>query len=257
MIKKIAGVIFALPSIIIATTNNQKHFDIGLSGGYYQYKEPEAMKVTGMTYALHSGANYTFDSSVFFAIKAMVGFSPKLKYKTLPPFPPGEINNVKNHYFDVSPRIGYNFISHSDMQLTGYLGYGYEHLKYKSDQVITILRWQEYHYAIIGAQFKKQLDNQWLIESDIDLNWMFYGKNKTVFKSIPGSGIRDTIIKVTQKDGFGIKVDLMLGQDYNYWGWRAGVYFRGWDIKQSSDDRGDVEPKNTTYDTGLKVKFTF
>jgi len=255
MVKKIAAVIFALPSIIIASTNNQKHFDIGLSGGYYQYKEPEAMKATGMTYTLHSGASYTFDSSVFFAIRSMVGFSPKLTYKQF--CDSSEIKNVKNHYFDVSPRVGYNFISHSDMQLTGYLGYGYEYLKYKSVKVITYLRWQEYHYAVIGAQFKKQLDSEWLIESDIDLNWMFHGKHKTVTKYSPGYGMRDTIIRVKQKSGFGIKVDLMLGQDYNYWGWRIGPYFRGWTIDQSSDDRGAVEPKNTTYDTGLKVKLTF
>lgn len=59
-----------------------------------------------------------------------------------------------------------------------------------------------------------------------------------------------------QKIGIGIKADLMPGQDYQYWGWRVGVYFDSV-ISQSTVSQGSVEPKNTTYDTGLKVKFTF
>jgi hypothetical protein len=109
---------------------------------------------------------------------------------------------------------------------------------------------------LIGANFIKHLDNNWLIDANLDLNYMFYGNHRTD-DYITGVNI-SLSDNYKQKDGLGIRADLMTGQDYEYWGWRVGLYFRGWDIKQSSVSQdGSAEPKNTTYDTGVKLKLTF
>lgn len=249
------------PLTLSASIHNQKIFDVGISSGFYQYKEPSVnerdseVTLKGMSYAVHGGVQYTFDNRLYLAVKGMYEFAPKLSYKCSNPIYPAS-DSEKSYIFDVSPRLGYSFIYDNDIQLSVYVGYGYEHLKNKGvTGITTVIRWQEYHYGLIGANFIKHLGHNWLIDASLDLNYMFHGKNKT--NAEYDDGVGNTSVSFKQKDGLGIRADLMTGQDYEYWGWRVGLYFRGWDIGQSSVSHGSVEPKNTTYDTGVKLKITF
>ena len=75
-------------------------------------------------------------------------------------------------------------------------------------------------------------------------------------------------LKHKQTKGYGLRSELLLEKTFDKYIFSIGPYVNYWNIKNSDKNfvicqhcgrshHYNYEPKNTTYETGVKIKFTF
>ena len=150
------------------------------------------------------------------------------------------------------------------MDLTPFIGYGFrykeDHEKGKSTTGHNgYLRKSNYHYVPVGLSMNYNLQQGWGLYISGEYDIFLEGQQKSYVT---------TTIKHKQTKGYGLRSELLLEKTFDKYIFSIGPYINYWNIKNSDKNfvicqhcgrshHYNYEPKNTTYETGVKIKFTF
>jgi len=242
--------------------DHSKHkFSLGLELFPYSYKEPNLMKMHGLFYGINGAYSFYLGKDYFLQLEARVA-GGKTNYSssttgsksTKTPNKLLETRILYNRYFQVR----------KNMDLNPYIGLGFrykeDHEKGKSTTGhIGYLRKSNYYYVPVGLSMNYNLQQGWGLHISGEYDIFLEGKQKSYlsFKTI----------KNNQTKGYGLRSELLLEKTFDNYIFSIGPYINYWNIKNSEPDPVFCracrvyhyfnEPKNTTQETGIKVKFTF
>jgi len=230
--------------------NEGSRVSFSAAAGYYQYKEPGVMKITGPSLSLDLDYQYTYTNNIVLMLNSDFGFvygkyDGSLDDKTKTPV---TINGSNSFILGISPRLGYQYLPKYSFKLLQFIGLGYRYLHNDSSHHPNgYLRKSNYFYLSVGFIFEYEYQ-QWLWQSTIEFNNLIQG--------IQYSG-RDGGVTNKQDSGFGIKGNILMGRNTGHVTWLLGPYIKYWNIKDSDVVSGLIEPANNTLDIGLMLRFIF
>lgn len=238
---------------------------IGLSAGYYYYREPSLNVVldaplVGIDY---SGI-YKFNSQWFVQGDARFAYGQATYYGT------GIQKNIPNWYYELRGLIGRDF-QVSDHVLAPYGGLGYRYLLddqtgVTSTGFASYRRESSYWYIPLGITHRMRLGANRL-ETNIEFDYLIQGTQVSYLSDTIGkNGITQYgDISNTQNRGFGARFSSL----YQFQKWSIGPYITYWNIGQSNTVTTNAtinatqyivrayEPANYTIETGLRISYRF
>jgi hypothetical protein len=114
-------------------------------------------------------------------------------------------------------------------------------------------------YLPIGASWQFTARDL-LFTPMIEFDPLILGK---VNSRLSNGGTGDLSLVNTQRDGYGVRGELMVGKKGESYSWEAGPFFRYWDIDDSQltfdafDSTFLMEPENTRLQVGAALRVTF
>ena len=149
--KKLVIALCLLPAFSVG--NDHKNWGIGTFVGHYEYKEPDTMKIYGISYAVDLDYSYVFQNNLYLGLKNTFGASLNQTYD-------GQTHggikikhgNEKTYYGVTSPRVGYVFRK-ENYQYIPFFGLSYQYLRNNGEHYfskIKIKRTQHYFYLTFG-----------------------------------------------------------------------------------------------------------
>lgn len=250
------GLLFALPTPALA----QLEFKIGPEVYYFKYKEPGTMKETGVMKGItgsckYSHKNKTIEVEGRFA-SGTVDYSSDNT---------GSTNNKDNYTTEWRILGGQIFRLTENSTITPYIGWGFRNLHDKGTGRITTTghfnhdRTSTYQYSPIGIKANSELRKGWFVETTIEYDFFWRGKQKTQY------GDADPAYKNTtniQERGHGARASISITKKFQNFSLGIKPFIRGWFIEDSSPaDSGAggqlVEPGNRTYEIGTAVSVGF
>ena len=146
-----------------------------------------------------------------------------------------------------------------------FIGLGFRH---KEDDIsgkvtttghIGALRKSSYYYVPVGLSMHYDLQEGWGVYISGEYDIFLEGKQTTDFI------VKN--LKHNQSKGYGFRSEILLEKTFDKYIFSMGPYINYWNIKDSARDyifcracgvyHYTYEPKNTTQETGIKIKFTF
>lgn len=121
------------------------------------------------------------------------------------------------------------------------------------------LRKSNYYYVPVGLSIHYNLQQGWGLYISGEYDIFLEGKQVTY-----GAFER---LKHNQSKGYGLRSEILLEKTFDNYIFSIGPYVNYWNIKDSAEvpifcrlcgvNHYSKEPKNTTHETGIKIKFTF
>ena len=225
--------------------NEGSRVSFSSAAGYYQYKEPGLMKITGPSLSLDLDYQYTYTNNIVLMLNSDFGFVYGRYDGSLMDGTPASLNS-NSFILGISPRLGYQFyLPKYSFRLLQFIGLGYRYLNNDtSNDSRGYLRQSNYFYLSVGFIFEYEYQD-WLWQSEIEFNNLIQG--------IQYSGIAGGITN-KQDSGFGIKGNILMGRNTGHVTWLIGPYIKYWNIKDSDSVKSSVdgkfyhEPANNTLD---------
>lgn len=222
--------------------------------GYYQYEEPNLMKVKGPLLGVE-GTVFHANSTVALLSQVKIAYN----FGSYSSNGSGSISNFPSYYINLSQSIGHRFAFPANLfAITPYIGLGYRYLENdSSDKISTLgfsgyMRQSNYFYIPFGIWMDYRPAN-WIMQSKVEFDWMFYGSQ---YSGVDG-GVRNT-----QRNGYGFNANFLIGQPISETSTLLmGPYFEYWNIPDSNIVAGNIgrwmEPKNSTIEAGLMMTYSF
>lgn len=223
-------------------------------GAAYKYKETdddgsEFMNYKGKRVGVAGRITRTAANEVVTAGEA------KLSYGRLDYTGSGTMSDVPDYFYEFRFLAGRRFAA-ARGTLTPYLGFGWRHLVNDSSDMTTTTgaygytRTSDYYYLPLGADWRWTVGGGYL-ELNAEYDILLRGTQK--------SELVGETTKSTQNRGHGVRASVLWGQG----SFAAGPYMNYWKIAKSTEEicGGGFfvcwEPKNTTTEAGLRVRYTF
>lgn len=251
-------ILINIPVIALAYSNDDydqadNKFSLGLEAFPYLYKEPNVMKMDGNFCGINGSYSFYLEKDYFLRaeIRLAKGNAKYFSYET------GSMKNIPNTLLE--PRILYSkSLRNSFLDISPFVGVGFRYKEDDSRGKVTTtnyvghLRRSYYYYVPIGLFMNYALQKDWSLdiigEFDIFLQGTqkSYSNDKLIFK---------------QSKGYGLRSEVLLNQTFDKYIFSIGPYINYWEIQSSnivnSGGKSFYEPKNTTREVGVKIKFTF
>jgi hypothetical protein len=161
--------------------------------------------------------------------------------------------------FIIEPRLtlGINFTVYQGVTLSPYSGVGYRFKNDDRDNVrssrgnkIGHYRKSNYVYIPLGASADYQLNETWSVSIKGEYDWIVKAWH---YSRTPTTGAKT----FKQPNGYGLKSDLSVSYLYNKINFSLTPYLNYWNIRNSNEINGGMEPYNITWETGLKLGVSF
>jgi hypothetical protein len=234
----------------VTILSSNKGHSLGLTLGYYVYKEPGLMALKGALAGITYTAVIPFSTHFFFKGDVSFAFG-RHKYSSQRT---GTHNNNPTYYHEMRPLFGKDLIF-SQQALSPFSGLGYRFLHHDGYGTRTSTGHYGYHrtntmiYIPVGFIHRFALNESSKIQTTIEYDHMIYGRQYSgIDVDNSGKGISHN-----QKKGFGARFSI----EYHQSKWSIGPYITYWNIAKSDIQKGYIEPKNNTIEAGFKVAYTF
>lgn len=176
---------------------------------------------------------------------------------------PLKLSNLTDYYFELAGRFGSVYQVTDQIELWPYLGLGWRRLRNHLEEGGEggYLRQSTYLYVPIGVYGKYYAVEGWTISLNGEFDWLLKGRQY--------SGDSATYEDTThhQSEGYGVRAGLRIAKDWDAIGVFVEPFWRYWHIQNSDLSVAwmkslpygtyTLEPKNHTYEYGLKVGLTF
>lgn len=249
----------------LKTTPNDKSkhkYSLGLELFPYSYKEPTLMKMNGLFYGINGAYSFYLGKDYFLRLEARTAIG-KTNYSsngtgshgTKTPNKLLETRGLLNRYFQVS----------SNMDISSFIGLGFRYKEDNSNGMKTTTghtgyrRESNYYYVPVGLSIHYNLQEGWGLYISGEYDIFLEGRQTSHHK------VKN--LKHNQSKGYGLKSEILLEKTFDKYIFSMGPYINYWNIKDSDEDsifcrtcgiyHYTYEPKNTTQEVGIKIKFTF
>jgi hypothetical protein len=245
-------------------TNSKHTFSIGTEMFSYLYKEPNLMKTRGNSYGINASYSYCLDNNLCFQPELRLN-KGKEHYKSN--YSGNDKKKTPNSIFEIRTLLK-KFIPLSELKIEMYpfIGIGYRYKKDNSYNMVTDtgfigwLRKSQYYYIPLGLNVDFNLTQEWSLS--------VLGEYDLFLKGIQRSHNKFISVKNTQKQGYGFRSEILLNRNFNKHILSVGPFVNYWNIKKSKttdivcNHCGRkhiyyVEPKNTTTELGIRIKYSF
>ena len=232
---------------------------LGLDLSAYSYDEPGVMtlkaKQLGVDYTLtHAlGGTWPRSNEGWFVRGELRVASGKADYRS--PIS-GGIDGTGNVHVELRGLVGRDF-DRGSYVVAPYVGLGLRQLRndlrgMSSSGNMGYRRTSEYTSLPVGLTHRMKLQDQSLLETTVEYMHLIRGQQTAALSD--ASALR-TDLSLKQRHGHGLRLNMM--NRHNNWSWGPTLTY--WNI--SASDPGGVpayiEPKNKTYELGLKAAYHF
>ena len=240
----------------------QKHtLEIGTEISHITYKEPGVMKEKGAMRGIL--ASYTYYNDIILKTEGRYSFG-KVDYSgSLSDGTLYTVDNIDDYILELRGLVknpNYNFsLLKTSTEIISYIGIGYRYLNDDmSFDPAGYERESNYIYSPIGIEAVSNLENGWFLETILELDIFWWGKQKSHISNV--SGYYD--IENLQTDGYGWRSSIELQKKGEKIEWGIESFIRYWSIEESkttTDPAGTtwVEPKNHSTEYGIKFSVRF
>lgn len=236
-------------------------FEVGVQSYLYEYEE----EVEGAFFMSNTGTKYGFSASATKTLAEEYYLKGEFRYAT------GDVEyKSASGVGDVSDDVyEMRFIAGKEVLVDGYLlgsyiGAGYRML----DNDLRDLgsggyrRESRYLYIPIGVNHRFKVGSSARISTNIEYDYFAWGEQKSYLSDVSplhaavyGNPVNE------QKKGYGFRIN----SAYEQQSWSIGAFFNYWKIEDSevnyylygSTLYGVLEPKNTTTEVGVELKYRF
>ena len=246
----------------IPNEDSKHKFILGLELFPYSYKEPTLMKMRGLFYGINGGYSFYLGKDYFLQLEARAS-QGKTNYSSNGT---GSIGTkIPNKLLDTRILFNRYFQLNQNIDMHPFIGLGFRH---KEDDIsgkvtttghIGALRKSSYYYVPVGLSMHYDLQEGWGVYISGEYDIFLEGKQTTDFTA--------KNLKHNQSKGYGFRSEILLEKTFDKYIFSMGPYINYWNIKDSARDyifckacgvyHYTYEPKNTTQETGIKIKFTF
>ncbi len=246
------------------------------------------MQFNGMMYGMNGSYQMTYKDVIFIRPEVRWAYG-HTDYTAGPLGETYEFDQTPSMIFEPRLLMGSPLKATKKLTMLPYSGVGF---RYKRDDGTDTVnqrgqpgtnRINKSWYIPLGTRFQYEMNDRWDIRGFIEYDWFIRGRQTTYqkkYSAISDTGVayREELIPSTgvnkQKEGWGAKVELLVGYRFDKVGMAFGPYINYWHIQKSSlssvtarvEERGRVynfhtdeanEPNNVTKEIGLKVNFYF
>ncbi|MDD5729817.1 MAG: hypothetical protein PHN57_01620 [Candidatus Omnitrophica bacterium] len=273
----VSGISAANAKTIKTTDKSGKNvWEIGTELAYFNYKEPNIMKNTGLLYGI-TGSYARRDKLV---LKAEGRFDfGQLDYKSVNT---GTAKNEDTFLLEGRGLLGYDFSCagynslFEGLTLTPFTGIGYRYLNNDSSGKITTTghagydRESNYVYSPLGIEVllplgKKAVDQtgSWALGASAEYDHFWWGRQISHLSDVDPNF---SDVKNTQKKGYGLRGSVSLRRTGGKFNFIIEPFIRYWSIKQSNQSNiffgGTIwgfgwEPKNNSTEAGCRFALEF
>ena len=150
------------------------------------------------------------------------------------------------HKLTVSPYtgIGYRFKS-DDSEETKYIDLR-PNVRRIDNDVLGYYRKSNYVYVPLGACMDYTIDDTWLVSLKGEYDWMIKGWHYSRFEENGAKTFK-------QPNGYGLKGEASVSYLYNKLKFSISPYINYWNIRNSKEINGGMEPYNVTFESGIKL----
>ena len=216
------------------------------SVGYYKYKSPELMEITGPLLSFGVDYQYTKENNIVLMVSSDFSFVNGSYTGSLFDGKPQTFDNDNSYILGVSPRLGYQFYFQEQVfKFLPSIGLGYRYLNNDaSNEPGDYLRQSAYFYIATSFRFE-YVYTHWTWKANIEFDVLMYGAQYSRTKG----GVKNK-----QDSGFGLNSYILMGSGTSF----IGPYIKYWNIADSDLDASGVrERKNNTLDIGVMYQFIF
>lgn len=250
---------------IVRTTPNdisRYKFSLGLELFPYTYTERNVMEYKGLFYGISGASAIYLGRDDFLQLEGRYAIG-KTSYTSNEAGSFG--TKAPNKIMEVRGLYKRNFQVNQKVDLYPFIGFGYRYKEDDSQDIVSttghvgVIRKSYYRYIPIGLSMSYNLQKGWNIYASGEYDIFLNGTQKTFF--LLGS------ITHRQTKGYGLRSEILLEKTFNKYIFSIGPYINYWNIKDSARDPSIIfdryvicytkEPKNTTKEVGIKIKFTF
>lgn len=245
-------------------------FGLSLNGGYYGYKEPQVMDISGVMYgvsgyvsATHSRFKHQLSASYFSGITRYDGSECSVAN----PLDCTPLQSAsQDWYYTLEYRFGTLLYGDSESFVYAGLGLGLWDLYNAISASSGYDREQSYVYLPIFLHAQYALSSDMFLYGIASYQHLLRGYNISHFRDL---GFDDDL-SFTQNRGYGVRLDIGVKHDLGAYGYHGlvvvGVYMQYWNIADSDIDgaykNGALiglyhEPHNTTHALGLSIGYEF
>ena len=229
-------------------------WEIGEQLSDYRYKEPDlGVKIWGPRVGV-TGAYTATAANLFLKIDGRYSYG-SLKYEGS-----GTQDSIPDSILEIRGVFGRDYLPGSWFSLSPYVGLGYRYLYNdlrgtSSTGAIGFQRYSNYFYAPLGLTSRMNVNAQWVIAPTIEYDYFIRGRQKSKLTDT-GLGFGDGTN--SQNKGYGYRLSIMAEKG----SWAFGPWMNYWNIDDSDIvpvglGIGIREPKNSTQEYGLEVKYRF
>lgn len=233
--------------------------EVGVTVSSYKYTEPGVMSIKANKIGFDYTGTYALDAewpnqSKGWFLRGDVRYATgKGDYSSNAS---GALNNRPDWYYEVRGLIGKDF-AFGDYTLSPYAGLGYRHLfndlrGVSSTGASGYRRESNYTSLPVGVTHKMNLSNQMQLHTALEYSRLIRGKQDSKLSdALPATAD----VSLRQRSGYGLRLGTMV----RFATWSVGPTLTWWRIKES--DRANagliVEPRNNTYEFGVKAAYNF
>jgi hypothetical protein len=259
----IASIILLINISVIALAENKNDdyinqagdnkLSLGLELFPYLYQEPNLMRMDGNFYGINGSYSYYLNEDYFLRaeIRLAKGNTKYFSYET------GSMKNTPNRLLE-SRILCNKSLKYSFLDISPFVGFGFRYKGDNSNRKISTtghtgyLRASNYYYVPVGLSMNYNLQADWSLDILGEYDILLKGRQKSYFNN--------TLIH-SQSKGYGLRSEISLNHAFDKYIFSIGPYINYWKIQSSNiinlDGKSFYEPKNTTREVGIKIKFTF
>jgi hypothetical protein len=228
-------------------------WEVGVQAAGYEYDEPFFATLEGERVGFSAAYTFLDGNSVHSRIEARYSYA-RLDYTGS-----GTLENVPDHLFEVRGLAGCDY-RWGRYVWAPYAGVGFRYLYndlrgVTSTGALGYRRRSRYFYLPIGLTLRIPLGANWVMAPQVEYDAFANGRQRTYL-----SDVDPTIGNATNTQGRGRGARAQLAFEGPRWGFSIWTHY--WKIKNSdvqpvTPSLGILEPANTTYETGVELRYRF
>jgi hypothetical protein len=259
--------VFCVPVVASSDPNaaDKRHtFEIGPEVSWIKYEEPGLMKEEGVMYGV--GGSYIYRGPLF-ASKVLDSWMLRAdgRYSVgqvdydghlQPSGTPYTVNNIDDYIWEIRGLFGCDF-KNDIARATPYTGFGYRYLNDDSSgDPMGYERESNYFYIPVGMDILLLSEGQWSLGGMVEFDFLTYGKQKSHIGDVEGYESYG-VVKNEQHSGWGFRASVRLKEQKPGVNFGIEPFVRLWDIGNSDDSEGFIEPENRSTEAGVRLVWAF
>lgn len=249
-----------LPGFLPHSAAAETTLKLGTEGFYDHYTEPDSfVDVDEKSYYGSGTASLSASYGGYYGALEGRGSYGRSNYKS----PSGLLKHIPEYETEGRLLGGVTLPLQDGQTVVTYIGFGTRYYFEKNKGNVSSLGLFAYDrrilqlYLPIGVSMKFT-SGDWNYSPLLEFDPLLHGWVKSRLSNIPGF----YNINNPQHKGYGWRGEFMVGQQYKYFGWETGPFFRYWNITASdvaTDPNGVqwIEPHNNRLQAGAQLRVTF
>jgi hypothetical protein len=239
------------------STRSGHSLGVSLSG--YSYDEPSVMSLKARKIGLDYTGTYALpgtwprSNEGWFARAELRMAAGKADYRS--PIS-GGLDGTENSYLEARGLLGRD-VDRGGYLLSPYVGLGLRHL-YNDLRGITTSgatgyrRISQYVSLPIGLTHKLMLEDRSQLHTTLEYTHLIRGQQKVMLSDV--AALRSDL-RLDQRSGYGLRASMMKRSEY--WAWGPTLSYWNIGASESAGVPAFFEPRNKTYEVGLKAAYHF